>query len=156
VGSVSTTGASTTCSRIRSLTAAGNIADETYLARVAVIREEMAALATSAPPAMASADKVVAKLRQLPETWAKARPAGRVELLNSIHERITVKGREFVSTRLTSDAYALGLALALPEQVEPAQEWALARPTGVGRAISTYTIPIEGRDEWLAAARRLA
>ena len=33
---------------------------------------------------------------------------------------------------------------------------ALARPTGVGRAISTYTIPIEGRDEWLAAARRLA
>jgi hypothetical protein len=44
------------------------------------------------------------------------------------------------------------LALALPEKVE------MARPTGVGRAISTYTyeIPIEGRDEWLAAARRLA
>ena len=41
-------------------------------------------------------------------------------------------------------------ALALPEMV------AVARPTGVGRAISTYTIPIEGRDEWLAAARRLA
>jgi hypothetical protein len=28
--------------------------------------------------------------------------------------------------------------------------------TGVGRAISTYDMPIEGRDEWLAAARRLA
>jgi len=41
-------------------------------------------------------------------------------------------------------------ALALPQKI------ALARPTGVGRAISTYTIPIEGRDEWLAAARRLA
>jgi len=41
-------------------------------------------------------------------------------------------------------------ALALPRKVE------MARPTGVGRAISTYTIPIEGRDEWLAAARRLA
>jgi hypothetical protein len=39
------------------------------------------------------------------------------------------------------------MALALPEAV-------MARPTGVGRAISThaYTIPIEGRDEWLAAA----
>jgi len=36
-------------------------------------------------------------------------------------------------------------ALALPEAV-------VARPTGVGRAISTYSIPIEGRDEWLAAA----
>jgi len=32
----------------------------------------------------------------------------------------------------------------------------LARPTGVGRAITTYSMPIEGRDEWLAAARRLA
>ena len=32
----------------------------------------------------------------------------------------------------------------------------LARPTGVGRAITTYTLPIEGRDEWLAAARRQA
>jgi hypothetical protein len=32
----------------------------------------------------------------------------------------------------------------------------LARPTGVGRGIATYEIPIEGRDEWLAAARRLA
>ena len=32
----------------------------------------------------------------------------------------------------------------------------MARRTGVGRAIATYEIPIEGRDEWLAAARRLA
>ncbi len=32
----------------------------------------------------------------------------------------------------------------------------VARLTGVGRAITTYSIPIEGRDEWLAAARRLA
>jgi hypothetical protein len=39
-------------------------------------------------------------------------------------------------------------------------DWAVSsgsvRPTGVGRAISTFDIPIEGRDEWLAAARRLA
>ena len=32
----------------------------------------------------------------------------------------------------------------------------LARPEGVGRALATYEIRIEGRDEWLAAARRLA
>ena len=32
----------------------------------------------------------------------------------------------------------------------------MARPTGVGRALTTYTISIEGRDEWLAAARRVA
>jgi len=55
-----------------------------------------------------------------------------------------------VGVRLTAAAYAHGLALALPEKAE------MARPTGVGRALATYTIPIEGRDEWLAAARRLA
>ena len=32
----------------------------------------------------------------------------------------------------------------------------MARPTGFERAIATYDMPIEGRDEWLAAARRLA
>jgi hypothetical protein len=55
-----------------------------------------------------------------------------------------------MSVKLTPSADAHGLALALPEKV------AVARPTGVGRGITTYTIPIEGRDEWLAAARRLA
>jgi hypothetical protein len=29
-------------------------------------------------------------------------------------------------------------------------------PQVSGRALATYEIPIEGRDEWLAAARRLA
>ena len=28
----------------------------------------------------------------------------------------------------------------------------VARPTGVGRGITTYRIAVEGRDEWLAAA----
>jgi hypothetical protein len=28
----------------------------------------------------------------------------------------------------------------------------LARPTGVGRALAVYEVPIVGRDEWLAAA----
>lgn len=52
--------------------------------------------------------------------------------------------------RLTPSAYAHGFALALPEKV------AVARPTGVGRALATYEIPIEGRDEWVTAAKRLA
>jgi len=33
----------------------------------------------------------------------------------------------------------------------------VARPEGSGRALATYEVPIEGRDEWLvAAARHLA
>jgi len=69
---------------------------------------------------------------------------------HAIYDRITVAGPELVGVRLTQAAYADGFALALPEKV------AVARPTGVGRALATYEIPIEGRDEWLAAARRLA
>jgi hypothetical protein len=60
-----------------------------------------------------------------------------------------VAGERIVSARLTPEAMAHGMALALPEVVR-------ARPTGVGRALATYEIPIDGRDEWLAAARRLA
>ncbi len=71
-------------------------------------------------------------------------------MLHAIYERIVVTGREIVSVRLTPSASAHGLAVVLPTKV------ALARPTGVGRALATYDIPIEGRDEWLAAARRLA
>ena len=70
-------------------------------------------------------------------------------MTHAVYERIIVAGRTFVSARLTPASYADGLAPALPEAV-------VARPTGVGRALATYTIPIEGRDEWLAAARRLA
>ena len=77
-------------------------------------------------------------------------PNEREELIDAVYDRITVAGPESVGVRLTQAAYAHGLALALPEKV------GLARPTGVGRALATYEIPIEGRDEWLAAARRLA
>ncbi len=46
-------------------------------------------------------------------------------------------------------AYRHRLALVLPDA-------GMACPTGVGRAITTYNMPIEGRVEWIAAARRLA
>ncbi len=74
--------------------AAGRLDDQSYLAQVAVLREET----TEIDPGQRSgnpiaADKVVAKLRALPETWAKATPAGRAELLSSIYERIIVRAR---------------------------------------------------------------
>ena len=97
------------------------------------------------------ADRAVACLRAPGETWQYADvPQAKADLIHAIYERFVLAGRSFVSARLTTAAYAHGLALALPEKV------AMARPTGVGRAITTYDMPIEGRDEWLAAARRLA
>ena len=77
-------------------------------------------------------------------------PPRQREQQDAIYERIVVTWRTIVSIRLTPSAYARGLAVALPTKV------ALAHPTGVGRALATYDIPIEGRDEWLAAAPRLA
>lgn len=35
-----------------------------------------------------------------------------------------------------------------------AQQVAMARPEGVGHALTAYRMPIEGRDEWIAAAAR--
>ena len=58
--------------------------------------------------------------------------------MHAIYERITVAGPEIVGVRLTAAAYAHGLALALPEEV------VMARPTGVGRALTvTLTITHE-------------
>jgi len=68
------------------------------------------------------------------------------DLMHAIYDRITVAGPVIVGVRLTQAAYAHGLALALPEKA------VMARPTGFGRVLTTYEIPIEGRDRWLAAA----
>ena len=93
------------------------------------------------------ADRAVEWLRTLSETWQQADvPEAKSELLHAIYERIVVAGRDFVAARLTPAAYAHGLALALPEVVVK------ARPTGVGHALTTSRIPIEGRAEWVAAA----
>jgi DNA invertase Pin-like site-specific DNA recombinase len=111
--------------------AAGRIDDKTYLAQMAVLREEAMRIDSGERRGKGLApEKVVAKLRALPKTWAEATPAGRAELVHSIYERIVVRGPEFVGARLTPEAYSMGLALALPEHVQPAQEWVLARPTG--------------------------
>ena len=43
-------------------------------------------------------------------------PVG-LRMVQSLYEEIVVRGEEFVSVRLTPEAYAHGLALALPEEV---------------------------------------
>ena len=93
-----------------------------------------------------SAELAVAWLRTLGETWHHADvPQAKADLLHAIYERIVVAGATFVTARLTPAAYAHGLALALPQVV-------MAPPAGVGGALTTYSIPIEGRADWIAAA----
>ena len=102
----------------------GGMSDETYLERLKHLRACLAEVEETAQVGV-PADRAVEWLRALAETWREADvPEARSELLHAIYERIVVAGREFVSARLTPEAYAHGLALALPEQV------AMARPTG--------------------------
>jgi len=127
----------------------GRIDDVAYLERLAQLRTDLESAGKTTKTQVA-AERSVEWLRALGETWRTAdlREA-KADLLNAIYERIVVAGRSIVNVRLTPAAYNHGLAIALPEAV-------MARPEGVGRAITAYEIPIEGRDEWLAAARRLA
>ena len=130
--------------------AAGRLGDETYLERLHRLRDAKEKLERTSTAGI-SPERAVAWLEALSATWRAAEvPAERADVLHAIYDRITVAATKIVSVRLTPSAYAHGFALALPEKA------AMRRPTGVGRALATYEIPIEGRDEWLAAARRLA
>jgi hypothetical protein len=87
-------------------------------------------------------------------------------MVHSLYEEIVVRGSDFVSVRLTPEAYAHGLAAALPQEVlvppmrtrgRPRKMWALARPTGVERADAiNIRIPIDIAGDWNAAVRSSA
>jgi hypothetical protein len=74
--------------------------------------------------------------------------------MNASTRNLTV-GSRGIGQRLAS-ANRHGLELAEEGQWRARQEQPATPRPGVGRAFATYDIPIEDRDEWLAAARRLA
>jgi hypothetical protein len=130
--------------------AAGRLEDTVYLDRLHELRDAKENLERTSTDGI-SPERAVAWLEALSATWRAAEgPAERADVLHAIYDRITIAGGKIVSVRLTPSAYAHGFALALPEKV------AVARPTGVGRALTAYDMPIDGRDEWLAAVERLA
>jgi len=123
------------------------VATRLYLTRLKVLREQRDAIVERTAPGLPG-QRAVEWLRALGESFQTADvPKEKADLMHAIYDRIAVAGPEIVGVRLTAAAYARGLALALPEKA------AMARPTGFGYAITTCRIPIEGRDEWLAAAR---
>jgi hypothetical protein len=129
--------------------AAARIDDAGYLARMARLREQLQTVETQQAHDL-PAQRALEWLDALAETWQETDLVEeQSDVIHAVYERIVVEGPRFVGVRLTPAAYQHGLALALPDAV-------MARPTGVGRGITTYTIPIEGRDEWLVAAGLLA
>ena len=104
--------------------AAGSLGDDTYLARLKVLRDQRDGL-TDRVADGPSGQRAVEWLRSLAESIQHADvPREKADLMHAIYERITVAGPEIVGVRLTPAAYAHGLALALPEKV------VMARPTG--------------------------
>ena len=80
----------------------GRLSDEDYLARVASVRREQA----TAPPARAGAavpaDRALAYLRNLAETWANPgiHPETRAQVIHAVYERIEVRGLDFAEVKL--------------------------------------------------------
>ena len=86
------------------------------------LREARDAVAEGSDPGV-PAQRAVEWLHALAESIQHADVAKeKADLMHAIYERITVAGPRIVGIRLTSAAYAHGLALALPEKV------AMARP----------------------------
>ena len=63
-------------------------------------------------PRQGRATRAVEYIRNFAAAWAKAKPPTRAMLVQAVYEGVTVRGEEFVSVRLTAEAYAHGLALA--------------------------------------------
>ena len=120
--------------------AAGKIGERAFLTALRRLSEEEARMdAGGLSRRDVDADKAIAYIRNFASSWAKAKPTTKATMVQTLYEEIVVRGSEFVSVRLTPQAYAHGLALALPEEVvvramltrgRPRKSWALARPTG--------------------------
>lgn len=127
--------------------AGGRLGDLEYLDQVASLRDEGSHMTTRPTPV--TAERAVSYLRDLPMLWGRANEEERAELLHAIYARIEVTRDGFASVKLTPDAYAHGLALALPVTVVASPAGARAGTT-VRRIVR---IPIVGRRTWLRLAR---
>jgi hypothetical protein len=96
--------------------AAGRIGERAFLAAIRRLSEE--ARTADLGPVQRSVDvaKAMDYIRNFASSWAKAKQPTKATMIQSLYEEIVVRGAEFVSVRLTPEAYAHGLALALPQE----------------------------------------
>jgi len=94
------------------------------------------------------ADRAVAWLTDLKQSWESAGDAARAQLVAAIYRRIIVEGNRFVGVELTDEAKANGLTVALPQSV------ALARPAGLepttfrSATRARPTLPVPSSPSW--------
>ena len=104
--------------------AEGRVGDDAYIARARELRSRLRAFdepqAVDVPAKRAVA--MLTAVEQPPDL--RMHPSRSADLIHAVYERIEVAGPGFVGADLTPEAYAHGLALALPETV-------MASPAGL-------------------------
>lgn len=158
VGSVAPVPADTSRARIRRRLrdvalehADGKMTDVAYLAESARLRTELEATAEPRS-ARVTPDEAIAAIRGLEARWSLATDDERARLAHLVYARIPMDGASVGPVELTPWAYELGIDQAMPELVR--LDW---RPRQVpGTQVHTVRVPIAGRRERLAAARRSA
>jgi DNA invertase Pin-like site-specific DNA recombinase len=133
--------------------AAGRISERDLIFEMARLRTEAAAESDAVAARPVDVDRAMDYIRNFAASWAKAQPQTRTALIQSVYAEIVVRGEKFVSVRLTPEASAHGLAVALPEEVEvpvlpsrgrPRKNVVLARPTGCRARVSNLHDPDRG------------
>jgi hypothetical protein len=106
--------------------AANRLNERDFLTAIEHLREEER-LATVRPAVgRYEPEMAIAKIRGFKSSWEAASESGRAAMVQAVYDEVVVEGEEFAYVQLTPDAYACGMALALPEEVH----MVLARPTG--------------------------
>ena len=106
--------------------AANRLNERDFLGAMERLREEEHLATVRRPVGVYDPGAALAKIRGFKQTWDTAPEPARAAMLQAVYDEVVVEGEEFAYVTLTPDAYACGMALALPEQVG----MALARPTG--------------------------
>ena len=91
--------------------------ERAFLTAMPRLNQEYAASSDDLPRKSVDVGTAVEYIRTFAACWAKAKPPTRATIIQLVYEEIVVRGEEFVSVRLTPEAYAHGLALALPAEV---------------------------------------
>jgi DNA invertase Pin-like site-specific DNA recombinase len=126
------------------------LSTEAYLAEHSRITGLLDSLSASTGTPSIDPDEAIAYLRDLPRMWRDMDDQGRRDLALGIYDRIEVTSEGIAGVKLTPEAIAHGLQVALPERV------VLARPAGARSASTTLVIPIDGLREVRAMLRRSA
>jgi hypothetical protein len=85
---------------------------------MAALRAEAEAPAVHIAARPVDPERAMAYIRSSVASWEKAQPKTRAALIQPVEAEIVFRGEEFISVRLTPEAYAHGLAVAVPQEVE--------------------------------------